>query len=103
MRSFYGATDEWHQSFVPGRDADVRDLVADAVGAALASPWSALGPVGPPRPSGRQTNRAADRKGRPDAMTFETLLVEQHGTVLLVTLNRPEALNALNAGSCCRR
>lgn len=30
-------------------------------------------------------------------MTFETLLVEQHGTVLLVTLNRPSALNALNA------
>lgn len=29
-------------------------------------------------------------------MTFETLLVEQHGTVLLVTLNRPQALNALN-------
>lgn len=29
-------------------------------------------------------------------MTFETLLVEQHGTVLLVTLNRPRALNALN-------
>ena len=29
-------------------------------------------------------------------MTFETLLVEQHGTVLLVTLNRPHALNALN-------
>ena len=30
-------------------------------------------------------------------MTFETLLVEQHGTVLLVTLNRPHLLNALNA------
>lgn len=30
-------------------------------------------------------------------MTFETLLVEQHGTVLLVTLNRPHSLNALNA------
>jgi enoyl-CoA hydratase len=29
-------------------------------------------------------------------MTFETLLVEQHGTVLVVTLNRPRALNALN-------
>ncbi len=30
-------------------------------------------------------------------MTFVTLLVEQHGTVLLVTLNRPRSLNALNA------
>lgn len=30
-------------------------------------------------------------------MTFGTLLVEQHGTVLLVTLNRPHSLNALNA------
>ena len=25
MTIAYGATDEWHQSFVPGRDADVRD------------------------------------------------------------------------------
>jgi VanZ family protein len=30
-----GFTDEWHQSFVPGRMADPRDLVADGVGAAL--------------------------------------------------------------------
>lgn len=29
-------------------------------------------------------------------MTFETLLVEQHGAVLLVTLNRPQSHNALN-------
>jgi enoyl-CoA hydratase len=29
--------------------------------------------------------------------TFETLLVERHGSVGLVTLNRPKALNALNA------
>lgn len=29
----YGATDEWHQSFVPNRQADVLDWVADAVGA----------------------------------------------------------------------
>ncbi len=28
----YGASDEWHQSFVPGRDPDVRDLLADSVG-----------------------------------------------------------------------
>ena len=31
----YGVSDEFHQSFVPGRTPDVRDLVADGVGAAL--------------------------------------------------------------------
>ncbi|MEQ1688298.1 MAG: enoyl-CoA hydratase-related protein [Sphingopyxis sp.] len=30
-------------------------------------------------------------------MTYETILVEQRGAVTLVTLNRPQALNALNA------
>lgn len=32
----YGISDEVHQSFVPGRTPDVADVVADAVGAALA-------------------------------------------------------------------
>lgn len=31
----YGATDELHQAFVPGRDAAVLDLVFDLVGALL--------------------------------------------------------------------
>lgn len=31
----HGAFSEWHQLFVPGRYADVLDLVADAVGATL--------------------------------------------------------------------
>ena len=34
--TLYGASDEFHQSFVVGRTADVRDLVADSAGAALA-------------------------------------------------------------------
>jgi len=35
LTSAYGATDEWHQSFVPGRSADVHDWYADATGALL--------------------------------------------------------------------
>lgn len=33
----YGLTDEWHQSFVPGRKSDALDVLADAVGALLGS------------------------------------------------------------------
>ncbi|HLU35587.1 MAG TPA: VanZ family protein [Thermomicrobiales bacterium] len=32
----YGFIDEWHQSFVPGRTPDWRDIVADTIGAVLA-------------------------------------------------------------------
>lgn len=35
--SLYGLSDEWHQSFVPGRHASARDAVADCLGAAAAS------------------------------------------------------------------
>jgi hypothetical protein len=30
----YGATDEWHQSYVPGRTASLADWATDAIGAA---------------------------------------------------------------------
>jgi VanZ family protein len=34
--SFYGVTDEWHQSFVVGRNSDIFDWLADTIGATLA-------------------------------------------------------------------
>lgn len=34
--SVFGLTDEWHQSFTPGRTVEVADWVADTLGAALA-------------------------------------------------------------------
>ncbi len=34
--SAFGASDEWHQSFVPGRSVEFMDWVADSLGAVLA-------------------------------------------------------------------
>ena len=33
--TLYGASDEFHQSFVPNRVADIHDLYADAIGASI--------------------------------------------------------------------
>jgi VanZ family protein len=37
LAAFYGATDELHQLFVPGRTCDVHDWLADLTGAAIAA------------------------------------------------------------------
>jgi VanZ family protein len=37
-----GIGDEFHQSFVPGRDTEVKDVIADGVGAAVAATGVAL-------------------------------------------------------------
>ena len=34
--SLFGLTDEWHQSFTPGRSVEIADWVADTLGAILA-------------------------------------------------------------------
>jgi len=38
LAALYGVVDEFHQSFVPGRDASMGDVVADALGA-LTGAW----------------------------------------------------------------
>ena len=40
--TLFGISDEWHQSFVPGRQASVLDAVADLIGAAAAVLGAAL-------------------------------------------------------------
>jgi VanZ family protein len=35
LATLYGATDEFHQLFVPGRSADRYDVLADCVGATM--------------------------------------------------------------------
>lgn len=57
LSTAYGASDEWHQSFVPGRVASLEDLLADALGALLAIAFLAA--------CGRRTYHApVDRSSR---------------------------------------
>ncbi len=50
LASFYGATDEFHQSFVPGRSPDPLDWVADTLGAALGAGTALLATLALRRP-----------------------------------------------------
>jgi len=53
LATLYGLTDEVHQRFVPGRTAEITDVVADALGAAAAAGlvWAWHGLVHAPRGS----------------------------------------------------
>lgn len=58
----YGASDECHQSFVPGRHPDVIDLAADALGAAMAlAVWSIV-----------RSKHRGSRSGRPESAPVTT-------------------------------
>jgi VanZ like protein len=43
LAAFYGVFDEWHQSFVPARDASLTDVALDVTGAVLGA-WLAARP-----------------------------------------------------------
>ena len=43
LTTAYGASDEWHQIFVPGRDSNVLDWVADTIGAAIGAMLYSVG------------------------------------------------------------
>ena len=44
----YGVSDEWHQSFVPGRTAEWGDVRANAIGAACEGAWRTFNLKGEP-------------------------------------------------------
>ena len=49
IAALYGASDEFHQSFVQGRSAEILDVRADAIGSAIALiacwAWSIISPA----------------------------------------------------------
>jgi len=52
LAGLYGATDEFHQSFVPGRTADVLDWAADTLGAAIGASAATAATLALRRPRG---------------------------------------------------
>ncbi len=64
----YAVSDEWHQSFVPGRVASLHDITADAMGiisavVALYIGWSWKGTAGEPSAVAQARSRRSDRPG----------------------------------------
>ena len=101
--SLYGASDEFHQRFVPGRDADVLDWLADTVGGALGMAAISLSRLRARAGwIAHSWKRGADR--RPDASRDLVLVADPHWSSELVGLDaatsaHPEA-DWLFLGDC---
>jgi hypothetical protein len=108
----YGVTDEWHQSFVPGRQAEWPTWrptrSAPRLAAAALWAWSIIGRSRRRRSSrGLEVERRRHRPAAPlsigrsvpsgDSMSYQNLLLTRDEAVAVVTVNRPTVLNALNA------
>lgn len=65
----YAVSDEWHQSFVPGRNGTVTDVAIDALGMGLAAAgwlyWRRLARRREPRPPGDAGDPRIGGIGRP--------------------------------------
>jgi len=65
VATLYGITDEIHQHFVPPREVEVRDILADAIGASLAAgalyAWSCIANAKPPRVTAAEDPRTPAR------------------------------------------
>ncbi len=80
----FGAVDEWHQSFVPGRDASRWDWAADAAGAALGLVLAVL-----PGLRGRSLRAVSWMQGNPDRLDSTrplVLVADSHWTTDLTGL-----------------
>lgn len=62
----YGVSDEWHQSFVPGRFSDWGDVLADALGAAAAAGLAWAWAILLRRRELRRSRRHTDGRGARD-------------------------------------
>lgn len=84
LTCLFGALDEWHQSFVPGRDASPWDWAADTLGAAVGLALASL-----PSLRGRWLGTVSWAKGRgqrPDPRRSLILVADPHWTAALTGL-----------------
>lgn len=85
----FGALDEWHQSFVPGRDTSIWDWAADSIGAAFGLAAASLLVL-----RGRWLDAVSWVKGqarRPDSARPLILVADPHWTGELTGLERATA------------